>query len=348
MLLGGHLLAAALVAALVLAYPQTIPWGAFLPILVVAGVLLAPADLAVVTVVTVTAMLVVRWRLEDIDPALDASPGAPTGIAYWGEVVVALVVAAVMWRISSQRTALGLQGSAGNAMIVDLRDRLRANGNMPDLPAGWHTDVDVHSAHGDAFSGDFLITALSADGGTFEVALVDVSGKGAGAATRALLLSGALSGLLGATDPAGFLPSANAYLLRQRWVEGFATAIHVAIDLRTGAFSLGNAGHPPAAKFFAGSGRWDTYGEPRGPVLGVVEGMPYPRHQGRLSAGDALILVTDGIIETPGRDLNDGIDRMLGTAETLVSRGFRGGAARLCQIARAGDTDDRAAVIIWR
>ena len=69
-----------------------------------------------------------------------------------------------------------------------------------------------------------------------ELVVVDVSGKGEEAGTRALLLSGAFGGLLG--SPAAreeFLGAANAYLIRQDWHEGFATAVHVSLDLFTGA-----------------------------------------------------------------------------------------------------------------
>ena len=61
--------------------------------------------------------------------------------------------------------------------------------------------------------------------------VVDVSGKGEGAGTRALLLSGAFGGLLGALPPGEFLPAANDYLLRQDWDEGFATAVHLSLDV---------------------------------------------------------------------------------------------------------------------
>jgi serine phosphatase RsbU (regulator of sigma subunit) len=60
-----------------------------------------------------------------------------------------------------------------------------------------------------------------------------------------------------------------------------------------------------------------------------------------------LLLYTDGVIESRTRDLNIGIDRMLGAAERLVSYGFTGGASRICAAALAGETDDRAVVLIW-
>jgi serine phosphatase RsbU (regulator of sigma subunit) len=178
--------------------------------------------------------------------------------------------------------------------------------------------------------------------------LVDVSGKGVDAGTRALLLSGAFGGLLGAMPSDQFLLAANAYLIRQRWDEGFATAAHVAIDLGTGDYRLTLAGHPAPAQFHAGSGRWRLVEPTEGPLLGILPDARYVQQAGRLVRGDALVLYTDGLIETPGRDLSVGIDRLLGEADRLVTHGFRHGARKLVDRVGTGETDDRALVLIWR
>jgi len=141
------------------------------------------------------------------------------------------------------------------------------------------------------------VASRSNTGEKVEVALVDVSGKGMNAGTRALLLSGALGGLLGAMEPADFLSAANSYLIRQGWGEGFATAIYMALDLDTGGFFLAGAGHPPAVKFWAGSGRWEVLDAPNGPLLGVIDGANFPHSSGYLGRGDALLLYTDGVTE---------------------------------------------------
>ena len=60
------------------------------------------------------------------------------------------------------------------------------------------------------------------------------------------------------------------------------------------------------------------------------------------------MLYTDGVIEARGHDLSRGLDRLLGHAERLITTGFAGGARRLCADAQAGDSDDRAVVVIWR
>jgi serine phosphatase RsbU (regulator of sigma subunit) len=186
------------------------------------------------------------------------------------------------------------------------------------------------------------VSAIEAD--RLEIVLVDVSGKGVDAGTRSLLLSGALGGLLGSKD---FLAAANSYLVRQDWAEGFATAAHLVLDLESGAYELASAGHPPVAHFDAGSGRWSLL-EAEGPALGLLPGSDYATCTGTLRPGDAVLLYTDGLVEVPGRDLDVGIDKLLGEAERLVTRGFAGGGEVLVNRASAGSTDDRGLVLLWR
>jgi len=319
-----------------LAFPVAVPWSAFVPVAVLAGMFLNPRWIAVVYAVMVLSFGYAGWYLAGQKPSFAGSA-----------LVLFLVAGSMLW-LAVSRARLGVQGTLGESMLVDLRDRLRSHGELPELPEPWHVETALESAYGHSFSGDFIVANRSTDGTKMEIALVDVSGKGVNAGSKALLLSGALGGLLGAMAPADFLPAANAYLLRQKWSEGFATAIHVTLDLVTGEFAVGGAGHPPAARFSAGSGRWHLLDQRSGPLLGVMDTQDFPRVTGVLGRGDALLLYTDGVIETRTRDLTVGIDRMLGTAERLVRHGFTGGAARICSAARAGETDDRAVVLLWR
>jgi hypothetical protein len=247
---------------------------------------------------------------------------------------------------SFRRTRLGVGGVQGESMLVDLRDRILNQGGVPALPDGWLVETALRSAGGTPFAGDFVVAARPPDTHRVEIVVVDVSGKGEQAGTRALLLSGAFGGLLGALAPAEFLPAANDYLLRQGWDEGFATAVHLSLDLETGAFEVRTAGHPPAAQLDAGSGRWAVH-EAEGPVLGLIEAAEFVPLVGVLRHGDALLLYTDGMVETPRRDIGLGIDRMLGQAERLLRGQFSGGADRLVD-SLGSHNDDRALVLVHR
>ncbi len=261
---------------------------------------------------------------------------------------IVLLLAVVGWvgdRLAAERDELGVPGLGGGAMLLEVRDRLRQQAALPALPHGWRAEISISSAGGAGFSGDFLVSYAAGD--RLELALVDVSGKGIDAGSRALLLSGALGGLLGAVPPEEFLAAANSYLLRQRWDEGFATAVHLALDLTTGEYLLQSAGHPPAAQFEAGSGFWST-SSATGTVLGVLTDPTWQPQRGRLDHGDALLLFTDGIVEVPGRDLSVGVDKLLGEANRLVISTFVGGAERLVGAVAPAATDDRALVLLWR
>jgi len=252
--------------------------------------------------------------------------------------------------LSNTRGKLGTRGLRADRMMIELRDRIRAQGKLPELGDGWGSTVVLRPAGGSSFGGDFVISY--SDGKTLEVALVDVSGKGMDAATRALLLSGAFGGVLGSVPREQFLPAANAYLRRSSADEGFVTAVHVSIELASGEYTLYSAGHPPAARFDANTGIWSTSAA-RGIVLGVVPDLaavPDVPEEGVLRRGDAIMLYTDGVVEAPGRDIDEGIARLLGEAERLVVGGFNTGAGELVTTMQrtVASGDDCALVLIWR
>lgn len=264
-----------------------------------------------------------------------------------GALLVIGITAVVANEFARSREETGLGGLRGDTVLVELRRRLELQGRLPDLTPPWFAETVLRPAGGGPFAGDFIVSARADGGDRLDLALVDVSGKGVEAGARALLLSGALGGLLGATGTRDFLPAANSYLFTQDWDEGFATAVHLSLDLTTGGYVLESAGHPPAAHFDAGSGRWSLL-ESVGPALGLVTAATYPADAGVLRPGDALLLYTDGLVEVAGRDLGVGIDKLLGAAEHLIARGFHGGAEVLVDRVASDGGDDRGLILIWR
>jgi len=321
--------------AMHMSFPESVPISLLVIPVMLGGVALPVPSLLVLVGVTAGALV---------------AEGAAHGVneLFLGVVVVVTVTAFVALGSARSRARLGVQGNVGESMLVDLKDRLRAQGELPALPRGWEAEVVHRSAGRSTFSGDFLVATRSDDGTHVEVALVDVSGKGVDAGTRALLLSGAFGGLLGSVPHEEFLPATNRYLIRQHWEEGFATVAHVVIDLATGEYVVSVAGHPPAVHFTSGSGRWRVSEASEGPLLGIFPDAKFVSERGRLERGDALLMFTDGLIEKPGQDIAVGIDKLLGEAERLVTRGFRHGARKLIDRVAAAHNDDRAVVLIWR
>jgi hypothetical protein len=271
-----------------------------------------------------------------------------------GSVTVFLAIAAVSYDQARRRDQLGVRQGRPDRILLELRQRLLVQAEVPPLPPGWGVEVELRPADDAGLAGDFVASRLDTEPGpggprpVLHLVLVDVSGKGLDASARALLLSGAFGALLGAVPPERFLQEANQYLRRQRWSEGFATAVYLRIDLATGAYRLESAGHPPAAHLDAGSGTWRL--SPRhGPLLGVLPEVGAEPDTGVLRPGDAVLLYSDGVVEDRRRDLEYGVDRLLGAAERLVPRGdYRGGAASLVTTVPTRADDDRAVVLLWR
>jgi hypothetical protein len=262
-------------------------------------------------------------------------------------VVGAVGVAGLL--LAQFRSRVGVPWRRGGSMLFDLRERLRVQSQIPQLPTGWHAEMALRPAGGQSFSGDFVVAARTGPGSrVLEAVVADVSGKGMDAGSRALLLSGAFGGLLGSLPAHEFLPAANGYLLRQEWEEGFATAVHLALDLDTGEYELLSAGHLPGMQMCAGAGRWETKETTEGPLLGIYDTAKFEGVRGRLGHGDLLMLCTDGMVEAPDRDLSEGMDRLMGEADRLVSGGFYGGAWRLIETVAKDINDDRALLLIWR
>jgi hypothetical protein len=269
-----------------------------------------------------------------------AASTLPVGLVLVGAMLIG-------WMLRRERAVAEFGGAAAaDAMLIDLRREVLLRSAKPVLPAGWQFDTDLRSAHGESFSGDFVVTATGRTG--LDVVLVDVSGNGQVAGARALLMAGALEALLDSIPREQFLPAANQHVLRHADDEGFATAIQVSLDLETGIFTISGAGHPPAAHYRAGSGRWEVLDGEQGPALGLLTDALFPTISGRLVRGDALLLYTDGLIESRRLDVGRGIDRLIGHADPFLARGVDGPAARITEAIRAEEGGDRALVVIRR
>lgn len=309
-----------------------------LPI-IAGGLLLRPASLLGLYAASAAALIVESVILGPYtEGPARVTPGSILVVAGCG--FIGLLVAQF-------RSRVGVPWRRGGTMLFDLRERIRVQSKLPGLPAGWHREMSLRPAGGQSFSGDFVVAARTHGGRTLEIVLTDVSGKGMDAASRSLLLSGAFGGLLGSLPPHAFLTAANGYLLRQDWDEGFATSIHLVLDLESGDYEIFSAGHLPAMHLHAGTGRWEEMAA-EGPLLGVYDGARFDPAKGSLHAGDVLMLFTDGLVETVDRDLSDGIDRLTGEADRYVAGGFHGAAWHLIEAVAKDVNDDRALLLICR
>lgn len=315
---------------------SVLPVSGFLIPVIVAGLLLTVRPFVVVAAVALVA--------GTISAVATVISSGFDGARFSAWMILNIVAGLFFLFVSHSRT--GLPAPLGDAMLVDLRDRLNSHGEIPDLPRGWRVESMVASAGGAQFAGDFTVAHLSSDRRFLEFVLVDVCGKGVAAGGRALQFSGALGGLIGAVPPRQLMEAANEYLLRQDWLDGFATAVHVWTDLRTGDYTVLNAGHPPALHWVSAQRDWLT-DDAHGMALGIDPSPTFAATAGRIQRGDAIMLVTDGVVESHEHDVIEGVAWLKPVAAAAISQGFEHAPARIISQVDGGD-DDRAVVIIHR
>ena len=286
-----------------------------------------------------------------LELVLLAHGSRPSELPEWG-LMVGLVAALVAVVQARRRDRLGLRQLSAEAVLGLIQDRLLVQAQLPSVPDGWTVEVQQRPAHGAALSGDFVANRLVCEGASqvLHLAVIDVAGCGIAAGPRAVLLSGAVGGLLGSVPAEQFLAATNDYLARQQWSVGLTSAIYVELDLGTGEYSIRVAGHPPALHFRpTAAPPWRT-SQAAGTVLGVLPALTGVLDRAVLQPGEALVLYTDGVVEDRARGIDIGTRRLMDGVEALA--GERPGGAGLAtmlidQVPERTD-DDRTLVLIQR
>lgn len=275
----------------------------------------------------------------------------PAQLSESGLVMVA-VTALVALIQARRRDRLGLRQVSAETVLGLIRDRLLVQAQLPPVPAGWTVEIQQRPAHGAAISGDFVANRLVCEESSqvLHLAVIDVAGCGIAAGPRALLLSGAVGGLLGSVPAEQFLAATNDYLARQQWTVGLASAIYVRLDLGSGEYSIRVAGHPPALHFRPSQAPpWRT-SPAAGTVLGVLPALAGVPDRDVLRPGESLFLYTDGVVEGRARDLDAGTLRLKDSVEALAADrpGGAGLARLLIERVPSEPDDDRTLVMIHR
>ncbi|MCX4854623.1 SpoIIE family protein phosphatase [Streptomyces canus] len=152
--------------------------------------------------------------------------------------------------------------------------------------------------------GDWYDVVESGDG--LALVIGDVQGHGVqAAATMGQLRSAVRAFALGDRPPDEVMSSTN-HLLIDLDPGLFASCCYIRLDPATGVARAARAGHPPPL-LRSPDGRTRVLDLPGGVVLGVAPKARYPVAELRMEPGAILALYTDGLVERPGSDIDEGI-----------------------------------------
>ncbi|MEU1227875.1 SpoIIE family protein phosphatase [Streptomyces sp. NPDC005828] len=185
--------------------------------------------------------------------------------------------------------------------------------------------------------------------GRLALVIGDVQGHGvAAAATMGQLRSAVRAFALGGHRPQDVMRGTNRLLIDLDPGQ-FASCCYVLLDPETGDARAVRAGHPqPLLR--RPDGTTEQVELAGGMVLGVDVKASYPVTRLRLAPGAVLALFTDGLVEQPGHDIDEGIGRLSRAFAATGSLALAETADRLIREARAATSrpDDIALLLAAR
>ncbi|GAA2059376.1 hypothetical protein GCM10009839_82130 [Catenulispora yoronensis] len=158
--------------------------------------------------------------------------------------------------------------------------------------------------------------------GTVAWVIGDVAGHGFGEAVVMAQLRNALRAYaLHTADPAEILHRLDRFVSAYLPNETTATACVLVLERSSGTVRYSVAGHPPPLLLADRGGVLlaDWLDQAKGLPLGVRETDQRPVAEFALVTGDTLVLYTDGLIEKPGDDIEDGMERLRVAAQLMCA-----------------------------
>ena len=130
----------------------------------------------------------------------------------------------------------------------------------------------------------------------------DVAGKGVPASLFMVITRTLIKNLVQYySSPASLMARINEILCIDNPRSLFVTLFIGILDLRTGKLTYANGGHNPPVQFSGEDGVYFNE-ESSGPVVGVLEDLPYGELTLTLKPGDAIFLYTDGVTEAMNKN----------------------------------------------
>jgi serine phosphatase RsbU (regulator of sigma subunit)/anti-sigma regulatory factor (Ser/Thr protein kinase) len=229
------------------------------------------------------------------------------------------------------------------AAALDLQ-RALLPASIPSV-AGWEVCAHYSPAGGQEAGGDFYDVLPLPDGRVVAV-VGDVMGRGLEAAAamsevRTMIRAYAIDD----PDPLAVFGHVDRFFESVHFAQ-LVTVLYLLVDPRSGSVTIGNAGHLPP--LVVGDRDSQLAVSPVGTPFGI-SGPARASATLTLREGAALVVVTDGLIERRGEDIDAGLARLLGAASgtpgTSAAALLRG---IVTSLAPEGTHDDDVTVLVLR
>ncbi|MFE5977577.1 SpoIIE family protein phosphatase [Streptomyces sp. NPDC056460] len=169
--------------------------------------------------------------------------------------------------------------------------------------------------------------------GRLALVIGDVQGHGvAAAATMGQLRSAVRAFALAGHRPQDVMRGTNRLLIDLDPGQ-FASCCYVLLDPKSGQLRAVRAGHPPPLLMHP-NGMTERIELAGGMVLGIDVRASYPVTRLQLDPGAVLALFTDGLVEKPGQDIDDGIELLRRALAATASMPLAEAADRVIRDAR--------------
>ena len=176
--------------------------------------------------------------------------------------------------------------------------------SLPQLPGIDAASRYLPATHGMEIGGDFY--DLVPTQGVAAAVIGDVQGHNVTAAGLMGQIRTAVRAYTTVGQAPGEVMRSTNRLLIDLGADLFASCLYMRLDPARGRAVMARAGHPPPL-LRRPDGRVRVLDLAGGPLLGIDGSAVYPTTEVELAPGSVLALYTDGLIESPGTDIEDAL-----------------------------------------
>ena len=192
---------------------------------------------------------------------------------------------------------------------TEISDQLQSSLAASPLPEVAGVQIAVSYVPGgdelEHVGGDWY-DAIATDDGAIALVVGDVMGRGVQAATTMIRVRAGIRGLVTVDPEPGVVMTRADHLVNRDAGDQFVTAVTLLLEPATRRLRLCNAGHVPPVVADA-DGFVQVVGGGTGVPLGLLDEVEREVIDVPFEPGATVVLVTDGVVETRDRDVDEGI-----------------------------------------